>query len=419
MKTQYDVIVIGGGTAGAIAAIQAGRAGAATLLIEKNGILGGTLTTGGVNYPAHFYAAGRQVIGGIGWELYCKACTEAGLPVPEAPKDKRHLTVNAFLWAALADEMMLESGVEPLFHAMPAGVVFEDEGWTVQVCAKEGLQTVRTRTLIDATGDANVVGMAGFPLVRPDVVQPATLKFHCTGYDPENLDYEAIDKAATAAVESGELLITDLSWRTPAGTGGLLKGHGGGVNHIRAPHAYTSEGRTQAEIEGRRSLLRVCRFMRRHPGLEKFNIDWMCIETALRETVTINGKATITVEDYESGRFFDDAVCYAYYPVDEHLNDGMGINYRHLKPGVLPTIPRGALLPANSRFLLVAGRCLSSDREANSGLRVESPCMAMGQAAGAMAALSARTGLDPADLPLTDVHALLRKHGAIIPGDVN
>ena len=43
--------------------------------------------------------------------------------------------------------------------------------------------------------------------------------------------------------------------------------------------------------------------------------------------------------------------------------------------------------------------------------------MAMGQAAGAMAALSARTGIDPEDLPLEDLFALLREHGAIVPGE--
>ena len=67
--THYDVIVVGGGTAGVIAATQAGRAGAQTLLVEKNGMLGGTVTVGGINAPAHFFAWGEQIIGGIAWEL--------------------------------------------------------------------------------------------------------------------------------------------------------------------------------------------------------------------------------------------------------------------------------------------------------------------------------------------------------------
>lgn len=61
MKSSYDVIVVGGGTAGVVASIQAGRAGAATLLVEKFGILGGTITTGGINAPAHFFAPIRPL----------------------------------------------------------------------------------------------------------------------------------------------------------------------------------------------------------------------------------------------------------------------------------------------------------------------------------------------------------------------
>jgi pyruvate/2-oxoglutarate dehydrogenase complex dihydrolipoamide dehydrogenase (E3) component len=64
---EFDVIVVGGGTAGTIAAIQAGRLGARTLLVEKNGMLGGTTTVGGVNFPGLFHAWGRQIVAGIGW----------------------------------------------------------------------------------------------------------------------------------------------------------------------------------------------------------------------------------------------------------------------------------------------------------------------------------------------------------------
>ncbi len=194
-----------------------------------------------------------------------------------------------------------------------------------------------------------------------------------------------------------------------------MKKRGHNANHLRVANAETSEGRSSAEIAGRKALLRMYRFMRKQTGLQNFRSDWLCPEVGIRETVRIKGKATITVADYESGKFYEDALCYAFYPIDEHLNDGKGINSRPLKKDVLPTIPRGALLPAGSRLLIVAGRCLSSDREANSALRVECPCMAMGQAAGAMAALGARSGIDPGELPMADIYEILRAHGAIIP----
>lgn len=421
MKPNYDVIVIGGGTAGVVAAVQAARAGARTLLVEKNGMLGGTLTVGGVNAPAHFFAWGRQVIAGIGWELTRKAMEAAGTPIPtpefsmNTNKVPHAIAPNKFLYAALCDEAVLGSGADLLFHAMPAALAFSGGAWNVTLCTKTGLANTTAKVLIDATGDANAVAMAGFEVIRPDVVQPGTLLCGCSGYDTSKLDFAALKTASEAAIAAGELKTTDISWWNK-GPEGYLHSRGGNANHIWAPGADTSEGRTAAEVEGRRAVLRMYRFFRKQPGLENFRIDWVCPETAIRETAVIRGKATMLAADYEAGKVYDDAVCYAFYPVDEHLNDGKGINYRLLNANVLPTIPRGALLPVGSRNLIVAGRCASSDRDTNSAIRVECPCMAMGQAAGAMAALSARTGVDPEALPLQEIRTLLRAHGAIVPG---
>jgi len=76
------------------------------------------------------------------------------------------------------------------------------------------------------------------------------------------------------------------------------------------------------------------------------------------------------------------------------------------------------MLPAESAWLLAAGRCVAGDQEANSAYRVQASCMAMGQAAGAMAALAAASGTEPSELAIDDVHKALRAHGAIIPGDI-
>jgi hypothetical protein len=88
---------------------------------------------------------------------------------------------------------------------------------------------------------------------------------------------------------------------------------------------------------------------------------------------------------------------------------------KHLKEGVVPTVPLRALIPKGSKNLLVAGRCVSSDRLANSALRVQASCMATGQAAGATAALAARSGMTPGQVPLTEIRAGLAKHGAVVP----
>ena len=421
MNDEYEVIVIGGGTAGTVAAIQAGRAGAGTLLIEKNGVLGGTLTVAGVNNPALFHAWGRQVIAGIGWELVRRTLEETCTDPPDfsdptAPHWQHHVGVNKAIYAALSDQAAVDAGVEILLHAMPAAVALADGRWRVDVCTKSGLRRTRAKVLIDATGDANAVALAGFDLIRPEPAQPGTLVMHCSGYDVDRLDVEAIDIAARQAIADGELLVTDIGW-SPDGAAGFLRKRGYNANHITVVAADSSEGRTGAEIAARQSMLRMVRFFRSQPGLEGFRIEGFAPECGIRETVVIRGKATITGADYVAGRRYADAVCYCFYPIDIHLDHGEGVDARPLAEGVLPTIPRGAMLPAGSRFLLVAGRCISGDREAHSAYRVEAPCMATGQAAGAIAALSARTGVDPEELPIAEVRDLLRQHGAIVPGD--
>jgi glycine/D-amino acid oxidase-like deaminating enzyme len=417
----YDVIVVGGGTAGVVAAIQAGRAGARTLLVEKNGMPGGTLTVGGVNYPGLFHAWTQQVIAGIGWELVTRCVAESGDTLPDFSQQhatdhwKEQVRVNVALYAALCEETLLEAGVELLYHTMVGRVQQHWEGTELALCTKSGLRSVQTRTLIDCTGDANVVALAGYPVHRPAAPQPGTLVCQLSGYDAVALDWAALRKAYHAAVRRGELAYTDTGWDAARFTGKWIVGYGGSSNHLHGINAHDSEGKTRLEIAARRALLRAVRFLRRQPGLENLRVDWVAVECGVRETATIAGKATVTAEDYVSGVVWQDAVCYAFYPIDLHQAERAGLDCRPLKEGVVPTIPRGALLPAGSRNLLVAGRCLSSDRLANSALRVQAACMAMGQAAGAMAALAADSGVEVEALPMTAIRQLLHEHGAIVP----
>lgn len=138
-------------------------------------------------------------------------------------------------------------------------------------------------------------------------------------------------------------------------------------------------------------------------------------EVNFRESYRIQGKTIIRVDDYTSGRVFDDAICNAFYPIDLHTKDGL--KGEKLKTGTLPTVPLGALIPMGMANIMVAGRCVSSDRLANSALRVQASCMAMGQAAGAAAALAVQKQTTPGALPLNELKALLKKHGAILAGE--
>lgn len=423
----YDVVVVGGGPAGVVAATQAGRAGARTLLIERSSRLGGVTTNAGVNRPGLFHAWGRQVIAGIGWELVSRAVHEGGTTMPDfrdtsLPFVYHQPTVDTMTYAYLCDEFVLGAGCDLLLHTMLADAAGQEDGWTLRICAKEGLRTVSARQLIDCTGDANAVAMADYPVRVSDHTQPATLVCRIGGYDVANIDLDAVNLAFQGAVEAGELRPSDgcQFWTVGPTPATLeitrpLRAYSL-TNHVTvAANARDSAGRTAIEVEARRSVFRMIAFLRRQPGLENLEVVSIAPETGVRETVSVVGKIVVTVDDYAGGRIWEDAVCHSFYAIDLHGIDAESSYVRELTPGVVPTIPLRALLPAGSSNLLVAGRCFSSDRYTNSAARVQASCMAMGQAAGAAAALAAGAACDPEEVPIDTLRKLLTVHDAVVP----
>jgi hypothetical protein len=415
----YDVIVVGGGPAGVPAAIQAARLGARTLLVEKNAMLGGTTTSANIALPGLFHAWGEQVIAGIGWDLVCRAVELAGDDLPDFSDDdrphwRRQVRVNAPLYAALLAEAVVAEGVEPRLHTMLAAVRWTGEEWELDLCGKDGVEPVRARRLVDCTGDANAVALAGLPVRRNPARQPGTIDIRISGYDVASLDAAELDRRHAAAVESGELLASDLGSRGRPLLPFLAKG-GENTIHLVDVDGATSAGRTAAEIAGRAAVLRIMRFLRGLPGLEGVRLDFTAPEVGIRESVTIEARRIVTGADYLAGTVWPDAVCHAFYPIDIHRPDGDGIAKTYLDQGVVPTVPRDALVPAGNPYAMVAGRCLGTDQEANSALRVQATAMATGQAAGACAAMSARAGSTVVDVPIADLHRALRESGAIVP----
>ncbi len=414
-RLETDVLVIGGGSAGTIAALQAGRLGAKTMLVESGSQLGGTTTTGGVDFPGLFHAWGKQVIAGIGWELV-KAAAELGsadLPDFTKPTGRQHwrhqVRLTGNLYAALAEEACVKAGVQLRYYESPFSVESTPAGWRVRLTGKGTSVEVAAKQLIDCTGNASVVGLAGIERLREKTRQPGTLIYRVGGYDLASVDMDAMQAKLVAARKSGALKPTDINGTM---AGWLGKGGESG-NHIPGADSSTSETHTATNILGREALLRVLRFLKKEPAFALLTIERLQTEAGIRETFRIIGETQITHEDYTSGRVFEDAVAHSFYPIDLHYEGG--VTPKHLNEGIVPTIPLRALIPKASKNLLVAGRCLSSDQLANSALRVQASCMAMGQAAGATAALAARAGTTPLRVPLADIRRELARHGAIVP----
>jgi hypothetical protein len=278
--------------------------------------------------------------------------------------------VNPFLYAILAEEKCEQAGVPIAYYEFPQAIAESAEGWQVDCVGFGTRRRVLCKQIVDCTGGAEVVGLLGLPRLREAETQPGSMLFM-------------------------------LGSANSPGRDGLQ------AIYVHGADSTNSRTVTAANLTGRRSLLAKVRS-------EKKRLMHLQPEASFRESYRIVGETLITVDDYTSGRLFDDAVCHAFYPVDLHTRTG--VRPKPLAPGTVPTIPLRALIPKDSHNMMVAGRSVSSDRLANSGLRVQASCMAMGQAAGAAAALAAQQGTTPLKVPLDDIHNLLEQHGAIIPG---
>ena len=371
---KIDVLVIGSGSAGITAALQASRAGAKTLLVERSFQLGGTTTTGGVAYPGLFDAWGKQVIAGIGWELIKESVELDGGKFPDfskVPRAHHHnqINLNQFIFSLLAEEKCREANVEIAYYEFPSKVTKTNNGWQVDCVGFGTKRRVLCKQMVDCTGGAEVVGMLGFERLRENERQPGSYLFQMGSFhNPASKQLHRL--------------------------------------YVHGADSTNSRTATLANLTGRKSILAKVR-------RDKKRLMHLQPETGFRESYRIRGETVITVQDYTSGRHFEDAVSYAFYPVDLHTRTG--VRPKPLKRGIIPTVPLSSLIPKGSENIIVAGRCVSSDRLANSGLRVQAACMGMGQAAGATAALAAQNKTTPLKVPLSKIHELLQKHQAIIP----
>lgn len=423
---EADVVVCGGGPAGASAGLAAARNGAAVALIENQICLGGMATAGMVNRLGPYHDQAEIILGGIPWEILRILVDRrlAQAPVICDPKNWMDywLVFDPEGMKLALDELLQAAGVRVFFGAQAVAPIVRDNAMRgVIIESKSGRQAALAPVVIDATGDGDIAARAGAPFAigrEPDrLLQPATLFFKCLNMDwPRALEYVRRNYAALsdkARAEAGLDFVL-------AGTDSYLRAE---ETYFNCLHEYEINGTEVADISRaamqlRRKMWLNTEILRRHvPGCGRIGVGASASALGVRETRRISGEYELRIEDVLEGRRFDDQVYrYACF-VDIHepvAGEKSVYADRALRPGMSYGIPYRCLLPRIVDNLLVAGRCLSATHEALASVRMMPSCMAMGQAAGTAAAMAVRKAVPPRELDAKELRDRLASQGVML-----
>lgn len=458
----FDVIVVGGGPSGFVAAIAAGRTGARTLLIEQYGFLGGAATGAALGPISPFHFGDEQVVEGIPQQFVDRLVAAGGstghMKCTNPHGSGSYLCYydrQIYKWVAL--EMLLEAGVTPLFHTL-LGEPLLEEGQVkgVVVENKSGRRPYRAKVVVDATGDGDVAARSGarYVLGRDGdaALQPGTLMFDMAGADGKELkayidgrpeEFEWASECVPMREFSPRLerrhfvaqgFLSEV--RRGLGAGELYLGRDSilllttvhpGVFHFNSTRVRNLDGTsadslTHGEIDGRRQVMSLSRFIVKHiPGFRDAYLSDTGFQVGVRESRHILGDYVLTGEDVQQGRKFDDVIARGCFPIDIHNVKGGsgyvpgGSTWANLADSY--DIPYRCLIPASREGLIVAGRAISATHEAHGSFRTQGGIMAIGQAAGAAAGLSALGGIQPRHLPVPLLQQALLKEGASLKRD--
>ena len=431
---EAEVVVVGGGPAGVSAAVAAARNGADTVLIERYGHLGGMATGGLVILIPHLSdGTERLVIAGQQKEWLDRLEPLGGVVKPpfEAvgssdPKlieqwgSYRFFVVDGKIrLSAYADpemlkcvlnDMVVESGVTLCLHSWGCRALMKGNR-TIGIAfeSKEGRKAVLGRVIIDATGDGDIFASAGADLdatLDPKLRSSKLALVFRVG----NINYEKFRAFKGKETQTTSIYETGSEESTYAKLMGELNRLGGFTVTMPTPRrdvvwfnnwipdlsCLKVEDLSRMEVETRKKMLLTYKFFRENvPGFEDSYILDTASQVGTRGSRRLIGEHILTEEELRSGTRYEDTI--ALFPP-------LTANASAEKPN--RCIPYRSLVPRNVEGLLVAGRCFSSDLVANDIMNLIPPCVAMGEAAGTAAALSAKEGVAPREVD----YSILRKH---------
>ncbi|MBQ8525820.1 MAG: FAD-dependent oxidoreductase [Clostridia bacterium] len=466
---KYDIIVCGGGTAGVFAAIAAARQGASVLLIERTFSVGGMLTVGNAGitkFTEHCKDVDKyksevldslavnpqkvQVVGGLAKE-YVKRMIHNNTAVGTSGEAGSYVFTDRYQAQLTLIEMLEEAGVEILYDTRVCMVNTSDGKVTSVVTNnKDGFTGFTADRYVDATGDADVAYLAGVPCRKGatalDVAEGGASKVGemvqmGAMYRVRNVDFDRLfeylndntdrffqHKFGVMSLEDaqhsyhkGQMCVFSVLVNSP--DAGLYP-----VQVYNQPQkdeailldrycGAVKDGLNAFELSDAQNILQKgasvsLSYLKSIPGFENAKILHVP-DVGVRETRHIDGEYILTSIDVVSGRDFEDSIACGGHPVDigrtlppeiEHMD----MNHWRFH------IPYRIMLPQNIDNLIVAGRSVSTTCIAWGAIRPTAQCMAMGEAAGAAAAVSIKDNANFRDVDIRKLQKTLTDNGAII-----
>ncbi len=441
LDDNWDVIVAGGGPAGCAAATSAARQGAKTLLLEASGVLGGMGTSGLVPWFCG-YTDGEKILA-RGLAETVRQGLMAGMPLLKKTIEANPLyapSIDPEVLKRVYDNMVLGAGARVLFHTQVCSV---DSGGgqvnAVIAANKTGLAAFKAKVYVDCTGDGDLAAWAGAPFEKggeKGELQPATMCFIIANIDEYGLaagprvHYYDPDSPIWKAIRSDKYpdIIEPHACNRQIGPGvwGFNTGHVFDVDNTDPAST------TKAIFHGRKMAAQYRdAFAEFHPAFANSFLAATGSMLGVRETRRIMGDYVLVADDYHARRSFPDEICRNAYNIDIHSSKETSIaasqkTIEELKaanakaicsygPGESYGVPYRCLTPKGLRNVLVAGRCISTDRRLNGSVRIMACCLTTGEAAGCAAAMAAAAASDVHAVDTAALRQTLKSHGAWLP----
>lgn len=437
VEGDYDVVVAGGGPAGAAAAICAGRLGAKVLLVEATGCMGGMGTSGMVTAFDPMANGEQMLVGGFMRQvvetLFQRGFLKPGID-PDTWRKQYHkwTPFNVEGYKLVLDEFAIAANVEVRFFTRLIDAEVNSKTRKVDGVVLhniEGYRYVRAKTFIDCTGDAVLADLCGAPCREAGRdtprIMPATLTSLFTGIEWTRMaTWHQRQEALKKALADGHFTQYDRHLPGMSQVGHSVGYLNGG--HLFDLNALRCESMSNGIMLGRRLAQEYLSFFRKYVGgCEKLEHVTTASLLGVRESRRIVGEFELTIDDYHNRRQFHDQIGVFNKSIDIHAYDTTDAQWERyhkeyeetgrLAPGECFGLPYGILVPQGWTNLWVAGRCVSSDVQVHGSIRVQPACSMMGQAAGTAAVQSIRTQQTACELDVSQLIQTLRQAGAYLP----